>query len=68
MRLIDADVLLGTVKNEYSDIVAGGYPYNIVAYDLVKLIETQPTAYDVKSVVEQLEERKQEEGNVPEFE
>lgn len=43
MRLIDADVLLAFVKKKYHDIVAGGYPYNIVAYDLVRIIEKEPT-------------------------
>lgn len=50
MKLIDADVLLDAVKNKYSDIVAGGYPYNVVAHDLVKLIETQPTVERLESI------------------
>lgn len=42
-RLIDADALLDIVKNKYSDIVAGRYPFNIVAYDMAKLVEDAPT-------------------------
>lgn len=42
MRLIDADVLLEFIKKKYHDIVAGGYPYNIVAYDLTRVVEKQP--------------------------
>jgi hypothetical protein len=57
MRLIDADVLKDIVKNKYSDIIVGGYPYNVVAYDMAKLIEIQPTAYDIDKVVEQIKER-----------
>lgn len=60
MRLIDADVLQDIVKNKYSDIIVGGYPYNVVAYDMAKLIEIQPTAYDIDKVVEQLERAKDE--------
>lgn len=58
MRLIDANVLLDIVKNKYRDIMAGGYPYNVVAHDLVKIIEDQPTAYDIDKVAEQLKELK----------
>lgn len=59
MRLIDADVLLDICKNKYSDIVAGSYPFNVVVYDLVNIIESQPLAYDVKKVVAELEEERE---------
>jgi len=56
-RLIDADVLLDICKNKYSDIVAGSYPFNVVVYDLVNIIESQPLAYDVEKVVKELEKQ-----------
>ena len=42
-RYIDADALLDIAKNKYHDIIAGRYPFNIVVYDLVQIIEEQPT-------------------------
>ena len=57
MRLIDADKIRGCAKyikiNEYFE------PYIMVA-DLIKLVEKQPTAYDIDKVVEKLKKRKQE--------
>jgi hypothetical protein len=50
MRLIDADELLDFVKNRYRDIVAGPYPYNFVAHDLVQIIKEQPTVDAVEVV------------------
>lgn len=41
---------------KYEEKVAGGNVY----YDLVEIIEEQPTAYDLEKVVEQLEEEKDE--------
>ena len=43
VRPIDANVLLDIAKNKYHDIIAGRYPFNIVVYDLVQIIEEQPT-------------------------
>lgn len=63
MRLIDADVLIDICKNKYSDIVAGSYPFNVVVYDLVNIIESQPLAYDIEKVVAELEERRIVAGN-----
>ena len=55
MRLIDADNIRDCAKyikiNEYFE------PY-IMVDDLVKLLDEQPTAYDIDNVVEELEERK----------
>lgn len=48
--VISRSELIEFVKNRYHDIVAGGYPYNIVAYDLVRIIENAP-ALDVAPVV-----------------
>ena len=52
MRLIDADNIRGCAKyikiNEYFE------PY-IMGDDLVKLLDAQPTAYDVDKVVAELE-------------
>lgn len=56
MRLIDADVLIDIVKNKYSDIIVGGYPYNVVAHDMVRIIDDQPTAYDLDEVLQRLED------------
>lgn len=53
--LINRSELLDYFKNKYSDIGAGCYPYNIVVWDLVNYIEKMPTAYDLNSVIEQLE-------------
>lgn len=54
MRFIDADSICGCAKyiktNEKFD------PY-IMIDDLVKLLDEQPTAYDIDKVVEKLEER-----------
>ena len=41
--LIDRKALLDIVENKYRDIVAGAYPFNIVAHDLFKIIKEQPT-------------------------
>ena len=41
--LISRAALLDIVENKYSDIVAGRYPFNIVAYDLSEIIKKQPT-------------------------
>lgn len=43
VRPIDANALTDIAKNKYCDIVAGRYPFNIVVYDLVQIIEKQPT-------------------------
>lgn len=43
-RYIDADELYETVTKKYSDVVAGCYPYNIVAYDMARLVKEAPTA------------------------
>ena len=40
--VISRSELLAFIKEKYHDIVAGGYPYNIVAYDLVRIIENAP--------------------------
>lgn len=52
MRLIDADKL---TKQIAGMAFANNYPAN-KALALCKLIDTQPTAYDVDRVVEQLKE------------
>lgn len=49
-RYIDAEPLENILKNEYKDIVAGRYPFNIVVWDIVRILEEQPTA-DVVEVV-----------------
>lgn len=41
--LIDRAALLDIVENKYRDVVAGRYPFNIVAYDLSEIIKKQPT-------------------------
>ena len=43
-RYIDADALYEVVTEKYYDIGAGSYPYNIVAYDMAKLVKNAPTA------------------------
>ena len=40
--LISRSKLLDIVENKYRDIVAGAYPFNIVAHDLAKIIKEQP--------------------------
>lgn len=57
-RYIDADELYETVTKKYSDIVAGCYPYNIVAYDMARLVKEAPTA-DVAPRSEVIEEYRQ---------
>ena len=54
MRLIDADSICGCGK--YIKTNEKFEPY-IMIDDLVKLIDEQPTAYDIDKVVEELEER-----------
>ncbi len=49
-RYIDADALYEVVTEKYYDIGAGSYPYNIVAYDMAKLVKNAPAA-DVVEVV-----------------
>ena len=59
MRLIEADLLKQNCK------ITGGFNDNFVGVDLITLarvIDNQPTAYDVEKVVKELEEAK---GNVP---
>ena len=43
-RYIDADALYEVVTEKYYDMGAGSYPYNIVAYDMAKLVKNAPTA------------------------
>lgn len=50
MDAISRSELITFVKEKYHDIVAGGYPYNIVAWDLVRIIENF-LALDVAPVV-----------------
>ena len=54
MRLIDADSICGCGK--YIKTNEKFEPY-IMIDDLVKLLDEQPTAYDIDKVVEKLEER-----------
>lgn len=49
-RYIDADALYKVVTERYSDITAGSYPYNYVAFDMANLVKKAPTA-DVVEVV-----------------
>ena len=42
-RCIDADKLYEEVTKKYCDIVAGCYPYNIVAYDMARMVKNAPT-------------------------
>lgn len=48
--LIERAILLDIVENKYRDIVAGRYPFNIVAYDLSEIIKKQPTVDAVEVV------------------
>lgn len=48
MRLIDADALYENVTEKYSDIVAGRYPFNIVAYDMANMVKDAPTVEPVR--------------------
>ena len=48
MRLIDADALYKKVTEEYCDIVAGCYPFNIVAYDMAKMVKNAPPVEPVR--------------------
>ena len=57
MRFIDADSIRGCAK--YIKTNEKFEPY-IMIDDLVKLLDEQPTAYDVDKVVEQLEEFRDE--------
>lgn len=62
--LISRSVLLDIVENKYRDIVAGAYPFNIVAYELSEIIKEQPTVEAIPKekldeIVERLEEIKQ---------
>jgi hypothetical protein len=43
MRLIDADVLYKEVTEKYWDIVAGPYPFNVVACDMAQLVKQAST-------------------------
>lgn len=54
MRLIDADVLTEHIK-EFTNISEGYFENPQL---LVRVIENQPTAYDVENVVEQLSNAK----------
>jgi hypothetical protein len=42
-RYIDADALYKVVTERYSDITAGSYPYNYVAFDMANLVKKAPT-------------------------
>ena len=57
MRLIDADNIKGSGK--YIKTNGNFEPY-IMLDDLVKLLNEQPTAYDVDKVIDELEKRKEE--------
>lgn len=49
-RYIDADALYVEVTERYRDITAGSYPFNIVAYDMARLVENAPTVDAVEVV------------------
>ena len=53
MRVIDADKIMGCAK--YIKINENFEPY-ITIDDLAKLLDEQPTAYDIGNVVKELEE------------
>ena len=55
MRLIDADKIMGCTK--YIKINENFEPY-ITIDDLAKLLDEQPTAYDIGNVVEELKKMK----------
>ena len=47
---IEREALYKEVTERYCDITAGAYPFNIVAYDMAKLVKNAPAA-DVVEVV-----------------
>ena len=58
-RLIDADKLLETLQDLEPHCENKDYEYgmlNTMRYYMLKIINDEPTAYDVDKVVEQLEE------------
>ena len=60
-RLIDADKLLETLQDLEPHCENKDYEYgmlNTMRYYMLKIINDEPTAYDVDKVVEQLEELK----------
>ena len=71
-RLIYADKLIECLKIQFDAVYRedGKLLYSdhvIIDEDVdavIKLVNAMPTAYDIDKVVERLEERKQEEGNV----
>ena len=59
-RLIDADKLLETLQNLEPHCENKDYQHgmlNMMRYYMPKIINDEPTAYDVDKVIEQLEER-----------
>ena len=55
MRVIDADKIMGCAK--YIKVDGNFEPY-ITIDDLAKLLDEQPTAYDIGNVVEELKKMK----------
>lgn len=55
MRLIDADKIIGMIETTIKD--EGGNIKVFSCNDVIKIINTEPTAFDGDKVVEQLEER-----------
>lgn len=64
MRLIDADAMITNMLEEKrfvfqkEDLLRGTVVFETVYKDIAKFINSQPTAYDIDKVVEQLEENK----------
>lgn len=54
MRLIDADALARKLQDEYHGAISDS---ELKVYQVLALLEEQPTAYDVDKVLKKLDER-----------
>ena len=65
-RLIDADELIKALEKHYEQITMTNVPNSIPEFycQMEKLIDTQPTAYDVEKVVAELEENYYKNGGM----
>ena len=57
MRLIDADILNNAIESDFDEVCVYDVEPNEAVMDFQRIVDEQPTAYDIDKVVEKLKER-----------
>lgn len=55
MRLIDADKLNNAIESDFDEVCVYDVEPNEAVMDFQRIVDEQPTAYDVDKIIEQLE-------------